>query len=449
MDMYNNSEHLFFTRNFETSWDVIAYLVHFLRHQTFLKIYPQYQINERSIPPFIFSFCEIYLFPLYQQLSDFHDAVACYKTCTSNTNKSMALLDTVKKQKDNNHVHNLPANLPVDVWSCIMPHLKVTDWYHLCQTSSKIRSKISDSDLLSSVSFKEVKDLDRNVYESTDNYRINVNQSIYCSIWHNDECGMQCTSVFYSEFADFAYSPHTRLRVYHSNLINFEWFESPNQPQAHVGSLELKRTPEHLYGTGEGQYALDYFWSYYNYYHTCNYQRYLGIARPGALPRPSLFFSKLTPYVVINMNEYCSAFTIRFPSQTLDKYRAIRKRHTENCACHLKNNSSTTNNSNTVCDDITFPIGSQATDLFVDGVEVIDANESLDLPEKWTYISFNKLKYESITNLPWFWPWYYNNNILLLASFQFRHSPSHLNIHVVIARRKIYNYKYHFELVFL
>jgi hypothetical protein len=458
----NDDEKTLFSRPFDTHWDGVLYITHFLRRLSFLKTCVEDQEYYDSTPPFVFGICENYVFPICKQVGEFHDAVVVYKKFQHAETKDSS---HTKKTHKTCHNNEILTDLPIDIWSCITPYLQITDWRHLTHASQTLRNKVTNPLFISNTHFHSLDDLDTKISHDDTAYNeddIYINPNIWCSLWYNRRYQMLHSIRLYQKkttkrFSTLLLQPTTAKKeeevlelqkrqditfsidFHNSKKVRIDWHECMDRKlYPFTCSLELSVTPSNMFGIEKGHYASYIYWNIYGYgFCKCNPFRYSTTALPLSV------YTHRQEAIRIEVNEYCSAFSIFFETYHVCGYLAIRKRHTKDCTCQTQQQHIDLHSR-----DTTFVIGTQKQDVFVDGIEVRPLNTSCRIRERWKYISFDALKKDEITKFSWFWPWYYRNDLSLLAPFRIQNKSKLLDAQIVIANRKIYNYKYHFELIF-
>ena len=93
-----------------------------------------------------------YFFPIREVIIKYAHVLAYYYKC-KNSDKSSSPVSSSSVQPSITSSLLTLSTLPNDIWSCIAPHLRVMDWYHLSQTSRDLNTKLTNCEFLKDVQF--------------------------------------------------------------------------------------------------------------------------------------------------------------------------------------------------------------------------------------------------------------------------------------------------------
>jgi hypothetical protein len=410
-----------------THADAIIYITNIITHHNFIN-----DLHHPLRPLFIPYICQTYIFPLQNRICDYDSAITQYKSLLTNDKLPNSTDPSVSSSSSSSL---LLTQLPNDVWSCIAPRLHIMDWYNLNQTSRELNAKLTSSKFVSDVSFNMGCDLNEKPLKLVLKWQFYIHPTIRCILKYKDPQKNILVLTLTHQISKYK-KIHYFYTILNDRVVNV----SITLVDRLVG--RIKKTNGIVLSMNMGLYfphiQSSGFWSCFssNYYFNCWNDR--------------IVVGKITVCICRHCSKldmYCTDRDVAIVPFTL-----IKKIHTKECPCHphFYNNNNTNEvdkEDNGDNNDRVYQIGdgTQERDLFADGILLNDGISRTDLGSNIIHITANQLQDHKISKYPWFWPWYYYNDISLLIATHFQDSSYHLNMQIVIAKRKAYN-KYCFEL---
>ena len=462
--------------NFNTDWEVIIWVTDLIRiklkhHEL---IYCPDCVTTTSSPPlFTFDIVKKYVYPLFEMLCNFHDALIWHQS-----NKIQVHNTQTKRSLSQS---SYLANLPDDIWAILSPQLSICDWYCLSRTCKDLNVKMNHIRHMDDVQFTEPSSNIKSSHayrcdkppmlHNNQKFNISINQNTLFMLcygkWYDYEFSIKfdntaninnCTtdtnkySIIKYETGFKRYHEHATISWRHGTLDDNKTVDY----SLHLTSVDIsnRSNPDRfkyypgIYWVFTARQGFTYCTPFECSFANLEWDEKLAIDKP---------FLSCCSIFRIELNPYCGSITlcnILCEDYVID---SIQKKHINTCECQIAmkqlDNYPRRYYQKTCCQNFTdtiYPIGKQDRDLSADGVFITKlAKQSSKFREKETkHIPMADLYSHPISSLSWFWPWYNYNDVSMLSSFRSQDLTHGLDVQMVVAQRKIYNYQYHFEPIF-
>jgi hypothetical protein len=153
-------------------------------------------------------------------------------------------------------------------------------------------------------------------------------------------------------------------------------------------------------------------------------------------------------HVDARLRNCCSKIDLEFYPHYMG-IKEIKKIHLQQCQCNNTENTENTdydenteNSDNGDNDIVHHPseLTSHERDPIANGILILLHDPTLQFNQyrEWITIPFNEIENHStgIAAFPWFWSWYYFNDITLLHPLHIQDPDFNLDVHIMIAKRK-------------